>query len=186
MSTQQQRDKFEQSQNIPNVSAKTIVLNVFDLAGEDINRKQTWEALKEAEVIDTGYEYFRRTFKETVDGEHDVDAAVDDQIKSVLESVLSQAGLLKKNVSTSEAEEDSSETLQTPPAQQSQLSTDTSQSTAVPVSDLQELHDRIDLLRRQAEYEAEGSTSPEYRKAQFIADEALVGLEELIKSASQD
>lgn len=186
MSTQQQRDELEQPHEIPNVSAKTIILNVFDLVGEDINRKETWEALKEAELIDTGYEYFRRTFKETVDGEHDVNAVVDDQIKSVIESVLAQAGLLRKEVSTLEAEDDPSETTQAPSAQQSQLNTDTSQSTSVPVNDLQKLHDRIDLLRRQAAYEADGSTSPEYRKAQFIADEALAGLEELINSTSKD
>lgn len=106
------------------VTAKTVMLSTYHLVGEDFNRKKAWEALQEAGLLDTGYEYFRRTHKEAIEGEHDVEEAVDSQVQSVIEPVLFNAGLLDQDTGetdeesdrTAETTEESESTQQIPPA----------------------------------------------------------------------
>lgn len=181
MSTQ---EEGEQDTDVSGVSSKDIVLNTLSLAGDDVNRKQAWQALTDAGVFDSGYEYFRRTFKEGVDGEHDVSAATDEQLRSVIAPVLDQAGVLTDGPdSAGEELEQEQEDTSSDAAATSASASGTSRQTGsvgVSVEELRELRDRVDMLKRQVEFESEGGDSPEFRKAKFIAEETLDGLDELI------
>lgn len=173
MSTQQD----ETADDVPSVSAKTIVLNTYDLAGEDINRKQAWTALSDAGVIDAGYEYFRRTYKEAIDGEHDVEDAVDEQVQTVIDPVLYSTGINSNKSDDTEQSDQPTESTETGSA-----SRDTG-SGGVSVDELRNVREKVELLREQAEYEGAGEDSAAARRAEFIGNKAVEWIDDLIDSA---
>ena len=184
MSTDQSSLDNDQDNETPTVSAKTIGLNTVDLAGDDLNRKAAWEGLKGASIIDTGYEYFRRTYKEAIEGEHDVDAAVDDQIQSIIKPVLISAGLIEhadEEETNQTTEMTETETrVRTSSARKTRVEDEPSRSSEKMQVELEQLRDRIELLREQAEYEASDEETPGSRKALFIANTAIDGLDEIL------
>lgn len=191
---QEQTQAQEQDGEDMDVPEKTIVLNAVDLAGEDLNRKQAWTALSEAGLFSSGYEYFRRTYKGGLDGEHDVEDAVDEQIQSVIEPVLFKAGLLDQDTVESEEDvaESDEETVEKKDSGGEPATADPSASTStsrpatgggVSAEDIQSVREKADLLREQAEFEAAGESSSEIRKAEFIAEKTVEWLDELIEQA---
>lgn len=163
-------------------TAKEIILNVYHLVDdpEEVNRKQAWQALQDTNILDTGYEHFRRTFASAIDGDitqNEINNAVEDHIQSAIDPVLRQEGVIG-DIPESAAEE----------IQQREETSETSASrarnTGVSVQDLQDVRDRVHLLREQAEFEAEqGQTTRGDRKAEFMAQKVEEWLDELIENS---
>ena len=154
---------------VETVSSKQLVLNVFDILGNDVgNRKAVWRSLKEAGVFDAGYEYFRRTYSEAIDGKHDVDSAVDDQIQSVLEIVLLHAGLLQLDTESPEQDDDRDEATRSTPS--------SGPNDSITTADVMAVRQNVELFRELAEY-------TDSTMAEFFALKTLEWLDELIESA---
>lgn len=200
MSTQQQTDADaeESTGEVPeDVTSKTLVLNAYDLTGPDVTVKKVWEAMTEVGVFDSGYEYFRRTWKEARDGditEDELESAVDDQIQSVLEHVLFEADLLEQATTESDVITDGEEEpvqADTPVAEPS-ASVESARSTSriaseggVPVEAIEDVQEKVALLREQAEYEGQGDDSAAARRAEFFGKKVDEWLSELIEQAEQ-
>lgn len=179
MATSQPQENME---NISSVNAKTIILNTYDLLGDDLTRKPAWKALKEAGIIDTGYEYFRRTYKEAIDGEisqADISEAVDEQIQSTIESVLARNDVIEtaSDIDDATANTDSTneEAVDTTGAR-SKIASESNDPSAsrqvstvkggVAVEDLRVIRDRLELLREQAAFEG-GAVCTRYCKGRI-------------------
>jgi len=165
-------------------TTKDVVLAVYDIAGDSITRKRAWEELTDADVIDTGYEYFRRTYAEAVNGDisqDEIDERVTEGLRDAVAEILWEAHLIGENETVAPPDElmeeayNEAEVGDVGGSEQSL----TGSGGGVSIEDIRELRDRLELLRRQTEFEAESSQTPEFRKAIFIADEAITGLEEL-------
>lgn len=197
MSTEETADEITDRDTIDSVSSKNIVINAYKLTGPDVVVKQVWETLSDNGIFDSGYEYFRRTWASTRDGnfsEKEIKNAVDEQLQNIIRTVLRDAGLIDSSSQTvpdegprEETYSDSEQFAAATASQSASVSSGANQQTesgGVPVEDIEELRTRIDMLRRQVEFEAGDEESPVYRKAEFIASEALDGLDELIDQAS--
>lgn len=191
MSTQQQTlDADDVDDATDAVTAKEIVINTYDLVGEDVNRKQAWQALSSSNVFDSGYEYFRRTYKEIIDGlisEEEIEEAVDDQIQSVIEPVLFNAGVIgsaeTQSPSQSSGVDDASFgdfSTEVPSASASEGASRENGGSGVSVEDIEEVREKVALLREQAEYEGKGEDSAAARRAEFFGKKVEEWLVELI------
>lgn len=187
MSTQQQEpEQTEETKNVESVSDKEIIINSFNLLGSDINRKQVWEALTDAEIFSSGYEYFRREYKSAVDGdysEEEIENTVDDQIQSVIEPVLAQHGVL------AEPEEEESGTVEEPeesrepvePASTTVEEPSVTSEGGVSVDDIRRVRGQIDLLHDESEALLDVDDSVGARRAEFIGSKTLELLDDLIE-----
>lgn len=196
MSTQQQTlDEDDMDGVTDTVTAKEIVLNTYDVAGEDVNRKQAWQALNSAEIFDSGYEYFRRTYKEAIDGvigEDEVEDAVDDQIQSVIDPVLFNAGVIGSTEAPISAQspnvddKESDSIPEEPPASTSRASRKTESSGGdVTVEEIEAVLEKVELLREQAEYEGAEENSAAARRAEFLGKKVEEWLTALIDQADR-
>lgn len=184
MSTQQQpeddqvSEDEQASEEVEEVSAKTIVINTYDLTGEDINRKAAWKALTDANLLDVGYEYFRRTFKACIDEEisdQEMEEATNKQVTSVIEPVLVQHGVL----GAEEIEREEPEHVD-----QTGTGVDTASDTregAISVEEVRHVRDQIELLHEESEALLEVEKSVGSRRAEFISSKTIELLDELLK-----
>ena len=173
MSPEQDPEEKPVPDNTKEVSAKTLVINVYDLVDEDINRKSTWKALRGANLLDTGYEYFRRTFKECVDGNihgTEIENAVDEEIQAMIKPVLLQHGVAATGDVTNEAaaSTDSAST---------QTTFSETGSSSVPLEDIQTVREQIELLHEESKALADDSIGAQ--RAEFIGARTLELLDEL-------
>ena len=173
MSSEQEPEAKPVADKTEEVSAKTLVINVYDIVDGDINRKSTWKALREANLLDTGYEYFRRTFKECVDGNiqgTEIENAVDEEIQALIKPVLLQHGVVATGDITNEA------AASTDPASTQPTFSETG-SSGVALEDIQTVREQIELLHEESKALADDSVGAQ--RAEFIGAKTLELLDEL-------
>ena len=184
----------QQANEVEGTTDKEIIFNTHALMGDDINRKQVWQALQDAEIIDSGYEYFRRVYKNTVDGtadDNEIEAATSEQIQSVLESTLSQYGIL------ADEEEAGEESAAADTAGGSASATALAQSASadgksrlntregeVSAADVRKVREQIALLHEESQSLVDVDESVGARRAEFIGEKALSLLDGLLEEGS--
>lgn len=184
MSTQQ-----ESAEDVESVSDKDIIINTYDLLGEEINRKQVWQALTDSDVFGSGYEYFRREYKSAVDGEYseeEIEDAVDDQIQSLIEPVLAQHGVLAEETEAVEEGEAEAPEETEEPVEPTSTTAETESVTAeggVNPNEIRRIRDKIELLHEESEALLDIDESVGSRRADFIGSKTIEMLEELIEES---
>jgi len=152
-------------EGVPN---KDVILTAFHITGADVVYKEVFEALEDAELIDCGYEYFRREFSSAVKADtssEEVDAAVEQYIVDAVEPVLMHASLLDENGDGVE---------------QSVSSEETGEGGAVDVEKLKDLREKLELFRDEAETEIAAEDTRELHRIMFITNFAVAGINEAL------
>lgn len=181
MSTQQQ-EADDSEEVASNISDKDIILNVYDLLGDDINRKEVWQALSDAGVFSSGYEYFRREYKSAVDGEIDEDTieeAVSDQIQSAIEPALIGVGALAED--TGGAGDGRGSDKDTEPASTSVDVGSEVVEGEVQAEDIREVREKLELLHEESQTLLDVDESVGARRAEFIGSKAIEMLDDLLE-----
>lgn len=180
----QQQETTEDDQVEP--SGKDIIINVYALLGDDINRKQVWETLSDAGVFDAGYEYFRREYKQAVDGEigeDEIESRTDTQIQSVIEPVLASQGLLADGSAATGEASDEDETAGD--SANAELDSETVMvDGAVPAGDIQQIRSQVALMHEESVALLDVDDSVGARRAEFISEKTLNLLDKVLQTNS--
>jgi hypothetical protein len=155
------------------VTDKDIIINTYDLLGDDTNRKQAWKALTDAGIFNSGYEYFRREYKTCIDGEtSDIATAINDQIQAAIEPVLHHHGLLQGQHDDVDASDDT-------PDRGVEATSGTPEG-GVRVDDVQAVREKVEILHEESDALLDVDDSVGARRAEFIGEKTLDLLDELL------
>lgn len=180
----QQQEITEDDQIEP--SGKDIIINAYAILGDNINRKQVWETLSDAGVFDAGYEYFRREYKQAVDGDiaaNEIESRTSEQIQSMIKPVLASQGMLADE--SAATEEASFEEETAGDSADVELDSETvAVDGVVSVGDIQQIRSQVALMHEESVALLDVDASVGARRAEFISEKTLNLLDQVLQNTS--